>query len=344
MVDPIQLINRKGNSVNVKKNSANPPLVSIIIPVYNGERHIKFTLQSSMDQTYRNIEIIVVNDGSTDGSLSIIEDCQQIDNRILCLSKENEGLVLARKTGLSKASGKYIQHLDADDTLLPDAIERLARRAEETNADIVAAPFYFCSSGKEPKLSGLLKFEEVSGLDYYREILNQRAYWSVWSNFHKRSLYEDNPIQALPHVSFGEDLILITQLALYAHKAASIQEPILNYNQHETSMTYQMNNAKYLQLRMGQDWVSNYLDSKGLGLIFRKEMAQMHLQTTFDSFRWKQFSHAKQDMKKLIPMIDEFPDLISLLSRRERKLFSSYKKSPLLGELRLKYYRWKGKM
>lgn len=118
-------------------NSDALPLVSVIIPVFNTEKYIEDCIFSVINQNYSRLEIIIVNDGSTDGSRSIIQKYMEVDRRIVCIDKKNEGLPLARKTGILKANGKYIQHLDSDDTLIDGAIEKLVCRAEETDADIV---------------------------------------------------------------------------------------------------------------------------------------------------------------------------------------------------------------
>ncbi|WP_294080870.1 glycosyltransferase family 2 protein [Proteiniphilum sp. UBA5384] len=319
------------------------PLVSIIIPVYNSEKYVEESIRSALHQTYRNIEIIIVNDGSTDNSPQIIENLQRQDNRIICISKSNQGLPLARKTGIEKASGKYIQHLDADDTLINDAIERLVDRAEETNADIVSAPFFFCYPDKEPILSANIPFIEFTGIAYYRAILDEKAYWSVWSNFQKRSLFQ-HPIETVADISLGEDAILMTQLIFYANKIVSEAAPILNYNRYENSMTYKISHSQYTQFRACRDWIKNYLEKIGLKQTLKKELTKMHLQSTFDGISWEYFDHTRQDMRKLEKSFALYPDLKSTLTRRQRKIFASYKISPVLGYLRLKYYQWKKKL
>lgn len=322
------------------KSRIESPLVSIIIPVYNCEKHVEEAILSALHQTYRNIEIIVVNDGSTDNSLRIIENLQRQENRIICINTPNQGPDSARKTGIEKASGKYIQFLDADDTLISDAIERLTDRAEETDADIVFAPFFFCYSDKEPVLSANIPSTEITNVAYYRAILNEKAYWSVWSNFQKRSLYQ-NPIETVAAISLGEDAILMTQLIFYANKIVSVTDPILNYNRHEASMTYKISHSQYLQFRTYRNWIKNYLEKIGLKQTFEKELMQMHLQSTFDGISWGYFDYTRQDMRKLSKIFAVYPDLKSTLTRKQRKIFASYKISPVLGTLRLKYYQWK---
>lgn len=320
------------------------PLVSVIIPVYNSEDYLDACVLSVLKQTYQSLEIIIVNDGSTDNSLSIIRKYEQLDNRIFCINKSNEGLPLARKSGLDHAHGKYIQHLDSDDTLLETAIERLVNRAEETEADIVAAPFYFCFQDKSPQKSADLRFDELSGFEYYCEILHFQAYWSVWSNFQKRSLFLDNIIQTVPDISFGEDAILMTQLILNADKVVSLSEPILNYNRYSTAMSLQVHKSKYEEYRAYQKWIEEYLRTKGVYKLLEKEMAVMHLKKTFLSISWRRLEYVGQDMKRLIADLNLFPELANEMSKQELKLVACYKLSSLLGYIKLRWYCKKNKL
>ena len=162
------------------------PLVSVIIPVYNSEEYIAFTIDSVISQTYKELEIILIDDGSTDKSAEIIARYADGDNRIFYKRKQNQGPSLARKMGIDIAKGKYIQFLDSDDILINDAIELLVEKAESWEADIVAFPFCFCAQNGVKRESGKLQFEQITGVGYLNEILLGKAYWSLWSKFQKR--------------------------------------------------------------------------------------------------------------------------------------------------------------
>ena len=111
--------------------------ISIIVPIYNAEKYVEETIKSIIDQTLKNIEIILVNDGSTDGSKQICEKYLNLDKRIILINKENGGLADARNAGLKIASGKYIMFIDADDLYEPDSCEHMYKTIEETNSDYV---------------------------------------------------------------------------------------------------------------------------------------------------------------------------------------------------------------
>ncbi|HLR09650.1 MAG TPA: glycosyltransferase [Bacillota bacterium] len=122
----------------------NQALISVIIPVYNVEDYLHECLDSVLQQTYKNIEIIAVNDGSTDNSLKILENYAMKYNNITVISQENAGQSVARNAGLNLAKGKYIYFLDSDDYLLPEAFEDLIETMEKNHLDLIrfaAEPF-----------------------------------------------------------------------------------------------------------------------------------------------------------------------------------------------------------
>ena len=125
--------------------------VSIIIPVYNVEPYLDQCLESVIKQTYKNLEIIIINDGSTDNSVSIIKKYQKIDQRIIFINNyKNEGLGVTRNIGIRISTGEYLYCVDSDDWLELNAIELLVKRIEETDADFVIceARCFDCSKDK----------------------------------------------------------------------------------------------------------------------------------------------------------------------------------------------------
>ncbi|MGV8090338.1 MAG: glycosyltransferase [Mangrovibacterium sp.] len=113
------------------------PKISVIIPVYNTEEYVKDTILSMINQTLKEIEVIIINDGSTDNSLQIIEKFAELDNRIQVYSQKNQGQTVARNFGLSKATGQYIYFMDSDDLLDQDALFRCYKKCEKEQLDFV---------------------------------------------------------------------------------------------------------------------------------------------------------------------------------------------------------------
>lgn len=149
------------------------PLVSVIIPVYNTHEYLSECLNSVVNQTLKDIEIILVDDGSTDGSLELLEKYQIKDPRVILITQQNKGASSARNRGLDIARGEYIAFLDSDDTIDTDAYEISYRQAKAANADILMFA--------EKKLS-------VKEGTFYNplEILKSVSYIPVWNKLYKR--------------------------------------------------------------------------------------------------------------------------------------------------------------
>lgn len=141
----------------------NSPLVSVIIPAYNAERFIERTLHSVFEQTYQNLEIIVVDDGSTDSTASIIEQMACGDDRITLIQQENQGVVAARNHAISRAQGRYVAPLDNDDIWLPRKIERQVRAMEAAGERAGFAYTWWIALDEEDRITGSSNRWRLSG-------------------------------------------------------------------------------------------------------------------------------------------------------------------------------------
>ena len=138
------------------------PLVSIIVPVYNAQKGLSRCLESICGQTYQELEIIVLNDGSTDDSLAICEQFRAKDPRIVVVDKENEGVSCTRNAGLVLAHGDYIQFADSDDALDPDYTQNLVQAALQHSADLVIAPYWMVIPSNSTKTGYFLETLQTS--------------------------------------------------------------------------------------------------------------------------------------------------------------------------------------
>ena len=215
--------------------------VSIVIPVYNVDKYIGKCLESIINQTYKDIEIIVVDDGSTDSSLSIIKEYQKKDQRIIVITQKNAGGVLARKTGILKASGEYILVFDSDDWVELDTVERLVNYAKEyKNIDIIKF-----NSIEEPKK----KIRSVMNIgdkhlfegDELKELINILVYsnnWNnIWNAFIKKDLFDFNSFVYEKIVHKAEDLQLNLQILPKAKKVLVVNDVLYHYYINPTGIT-----------------------------------------------------------------------------------------------------------
>ena len=116
-------------------------LISVVVPVFNAEKYVNRCIDSILNQTYENLEVILVNDGSVDGSVKICEKWQKLDNRVKLITQENAGVSAARNTGIENATGDYIAFVDNDDWLRPEMFKNLVKQAQKDNADLTFCKF-----------------------------------------------------------------------------------------------------------------------------------------------------------------------------------------------------------
>lgn len=164
--------------------------ISIIVPIYNKEKYLEKCIESIVGQTYKNIEIILVDDGSTDSSSAICEDWADKDERIKVIHKENGGMSSARNAGLDICNGDYVMFVDSDDWIDSDMAERLYSAAISNNCQIVSSGFYYeynngLTSLSDPKLI------EIYGNDIIYNYLMDKIRPEVWSKLYLKSLISD---------------------------------------------------------------------------------------------------------------------------------------------------------
>jgi glycosyltransferase involved in cell wall biosynthesis len=210
--------------------------VAICIPVYNVEKYIRRCLESIVNQTYKDLEIIVVNDCTPDNSMAIVERFAHEDDRIRIIKHEhNKGLMWARRTGYMAASGDYITFCDSDDYLPENAIELLYEEAIKTEADIVSGTLlYMLANGKTVKWNNELNYgnDKESAL---KSLLLGELRHNLCSKLFKRELLQGYKYQTFEHFTNGEDGCLFYQLIQNTNKIVQIDDITYHYLQNEES-------------------------------------------------------------------------------------------------------------
>lgn len=182
-------------------------LISVIIPVYNAEKYIEYCLKSVLDQTYKNLEIILIDDGSTDSSFEIIKYYQKKDKRIKILKQTNKGAGAARNYGLAVAKGRYIGFVDSDDWIQLDMYEYLIKIMKKENADIVACD-YITTNRRKSKRYNLLErltiMDNNTLMKFFLRIHGEKSFYAVWNMLYKADILIDCKF---PEKGITEDLI-----------------------------------------------------------------------------------------------------------------------------------------
>lgn len=208
----------------------NQALISVIIPVYNVEEYLRECVDSVIKQTYANLEIILVDDGSTDSSGKICDEYAEKDSRITVIHKNNEGPSKTRNAGLKRATGKYIYFLDSDDFIAENAIENLASTAESNQADLVFFDaFSFSDDDSEIKQGYIIKgtYETKGGYEILTELHRNKDYHcAIYLLFIKHQLITDNKIFFLESAYCSEDMLFTYQVYCSAVKAVQCKETL----------------------------------------------------------------------------------------------------------------------
>lgn len=168
----------------------NNTLISIIVPVYNSERYLKDCLESIINQSYKNLEIILINDDSKDKSGEICDKIADRDSRIRVFHKNNEGVSVARNYGLGKSNGEYIYFSDSDDILEKDLIYKLVEALEKTSSDIAMCSYYtFQETNKKHFSSEKLFNGNYSRKEFAKIMLENECYSGyLWNKLFKKTL------------------------------------------------------------------------------------------------------------------------------------------------------------
>lgn len=180
----------------------NKDKVSIIVPVYNVEKYLEKCLKSLISQSYKNIEIILIDDGSKDNSGRICDEYKRKDSRIKVIHKENAGVSEARNSGIQKATGKYLCFVDADDFVMDNYVEYMHQLIVKDSSDIAICTKMFSNFNEKQTSEEVI--ENLDGENAIIRILNYRMPIGVYSRIFKKDLIEDNRIRFLKDIYMGE--------------------------------------------------------------------------------------------------------------------------------------------
>lgn len=210
--------------------------ISVIVPVYNTEPYLEASLRSLMQQTYRNLEIICVNDGSTDGSLNILKKLQQEDDRIIVIDKPNTGVGDTRNYGLQRATAEWITFMDSDDYLNPDAYEIISKEAFPHNPDLIHFGIKVIHSdtvGNKAKDDAYYTFK-YSGLVSDEKKFRTIPDCSLCNKLFRKSIIEKYDIHF--EKILYEDLQFVSQYRCVINNVFFIKDKLYNYVRHPGSI------------------------------------------------------------------------------------------------------------
>ena len=208
------------------------PLVSIIVPVYNREKTIERCLRSIQNQSYSNIEIIVVNDGSTDHTQKIIDKYADADARFFVIEKPNSGVSDSRNMGMQAASGEYFQFVDGDDWIVKQATEEFVKTALTFGCEMVISDYYRVH-GRRISTKGHINAGPVITKMKYAEFMMEAPanfyYGVLWNKFFKADIIRKFQLLCSPELDWCEDFRFNLEYLLYVGKVGVITRPLYYY-------------------------------------------------------------------------------------------------------------------
>ena len=272
--------------------------VSVIIPVYNVENYLRKCLNSLVNQTLKDIEIIVVNDGTLDNSQEIIDEyVKKYPKKVVSIIQENGGQGAARNTGLLHAKGEYIGYVDSDDYVEENMYEELYKKAKEEDSDIV-----ICGNNVVKE-----NYEFLSKEDVDKEFLLGKM--AVWNKIYKKNIIVDNKIQFRSKVWY-EDLDFTMKVYFSSKKISYVDKPLYNYLLREGSTMNNNNIKRNLELIEAFDSLIDYCKDKKIYNKVKDEIEFLCIYHMY-IFATTRVLNTNNKYKDKIAIINKFKDYIN---------------------------------
>lgn len=229
--------------------------ISVIVPIYNACKHLRPALDSILAQTFKEIEIICVDDGSTDTSLDMLKIYQKMDNRIRIITETNAGPGHARNNGLKRARGKYVAFLDADDFFEPEMLEKLYNLAEENDLDI-AITRYDIYDNKKGKFTANIESEHgkifdggaVTSKNEYPDYILESTTGAAWNKLFKKSFILEKNISFTTEAMIFEDVYFTVSALAFAERVARLPDVLVHHRIYSQQSRARSFRKYYLQV------------------------------------------------------------------------------------------------
>lgn len=217
-------------------------MVSIILPVFNAERFLSQCLDSILRQTYQDWELIAVDDGSKDGSMEILKSYEKREHRIHIISKENEGVSIARNIALKHAHGDYIYFVDSDDIVMPEGLMILVKAMDSNKATFVKSDFLPIDEqgkqvfiNKKQVIRRRYDGQVMESEKFFKKILMKEYF--LWTCLFRKEIIEKNHIQFIPHCRLMEDAAFVVDYLLYSDRNVYKDACIYGYRKYEGTVS-----------------------------------------------------------------------------------------------------------
>ncbi len=247
--------------------------VSVIIPIYNAYEYLRPAMDSVTNQTLREIEIICVDDGSTDHSLEIIKEYQAADDRIRIVTENNAGVAIARNNGIRRARGEYVAFLDADDFIAPDCLEKMYVLAKEKDLDIAIAQYDIFieklakfTPAIPPERAEIYREGKVTSKSEYPDDIFQSTDGYVWNKIFKRTFLIEKELVFLQDARMFEDVYFVCTALSLAERVAKIPRVLFHHRVYSESARNRLFRRYYDQVPLVYAKIKEHLVAHGMFL------------------------------------------------------------------------------
>lgn len=240
------------------------PLISVIIPVYNVEKYLANCINSILAQSYTELEIILVDDGSTDKSSVICDEFAAKDSRVSVIHKANGGVSSARNTGIAEKKGEFFCFVDSDDTVHPNYVLNMYNIIKEHDADIAMCAYLFAwENGKKQRTRNKEYPDNHIFTDTGKDALGKMLYSKIYAPSSNAKLFRASKIKVhYPQYAIGEDMLASVDYFMQADKVVMSNQPHYYYMQHEESVMHNVNPEKIFQLVTTGDEMMKIVEAK----------------------------------------------------------------------------------
>lgn len=257
------------------------PAISVIVPIYNGEQLIHKCIDSVLSQTFSDLELIIVDDGSTDNCPQICDEYAKKDSRVIVIHGTNKGVSIARNIGLAAASGEYVAFCDGDDYFKENLLERTYSTAVEQNADVVSFNLQRMSDeatsmNEDPNESDIIDLNKETRFDMlYKVVTWQTKGWQACRSIFRRQIIEDHHIQFCDTCgNFAEDLGFTLEYLLYVSRIIFIDEYLYYY--YDVRQNSMMNKSKHVYKVNEVNELSYYLKPIMTKVLSEEQFSVIH--------------------------------------------------------------------
>ncbi len=305
-------------------------LVSVVVPVYNAEKTLRRCLCSIQRQTWKDLEVIVVNDGSTDSSLDIIREFCRKDSRFRCVDKKNTGVSDSRNQGICQAGGECLQFVDSDDWIPANATQLLAEAMEKQGADMVIGDYIRVTHGSAVKKGHVPREGKLTRAEYAAYMMRAPAnyyYGVMWNKLYRAVVVRENRVSCSDELDWCEDFRFNLEYLRYIQTVAVVFQPVYYYVKRKGSLvdtqvdlrtTVKTKKVLFQYYKDLYDTLDMYEDHKlriqAFYLEFARDMERRpekmgRTDRQAGSFYKKEYAHGQENMEGRFPRFLHIPGL-----------------------------------